>query len=144
MKKLLLLFLLLNFLNVSAQHYHMLVGTYDSQKSGGIYVYDFDSKNGIAKEISHVKTSNSSFLAVAKNNKFVYAVNENANKNGNGGSISSFSFNNKKGILLFINQQSSEGNHPCHTAIDNGGKWLSVSNYSTGNLSLLPIKKMER
>jgi 6-phosphogluconolactonase len=126
---------------VNAQKYFMLVGTYDSPKSEGIYVYDFDDKEGSATEFSHIKTSNPSFITVSKNNKFVYAVNENSKTNGKGGSVSCFSFDRKRGLLSFMNKQSSEGNSPCHITLDKREKWLAVSNYSTGNLTILPINK---
>lgn len=141
MKIILSLFISLCFSTTQAQNYYMLVGTYDSPKSEGIYVYDFNSTAGTAKEISHVKTSNPSFLAVSKNNNFVYAINENADKNNKGGGVSSFSFNNKLGTLSFLNQQNSQGSHPCHITLDKTEKWVAVSNYSSGNLSIFPIKK---
>jgi 6-phosphogluconolactonase len=141
MKCTLFLLAFICFTQVFAQKYFMLVGTYDSPKSEGIYVYDFNTSDGSAKELSHIKTSNPSFLTVSKNGTLVYAVNENANENGKGGTVSSFSFNNKTGELLFLNKQSSQGNHPCHISLDKKEKWVAVSNYSSGNLSLLPIRK---
>mgnify|MGYP001141261835 FL=1 len=45
-------------------HQYMIVGTYTSGKSEGIYVYDFNSADGTYKELSHVKTSNPSYIAV--------------------------------------------------------------------------------
>ncbi|MEO7983719.1 MAG: lactonase family protein, partial [Bacteroidota bacterium] len=41
--------------------------------------------------------------------------------------------------LRFINRQLSGGDHPCHVETDKTGKWLFVSNYSSGSLSVLPI-----
>ena len=127
------------FLLCAAQEHYMIVGTYDSPKSEGIYVYKFNSKDGSVKEVSHVKTSNPSFLAISQNEKYVYAVNENADSTGKGGSVTSFSFDRKSGMLTKINSQSSEGNHPCHVETDKTGKWLFASNYSSGSLSMLPI-----
>jgi 6-phosphogluconolactonase len=121
--------------------YYLIVGTYDSPKSEGIYVYKFNSKDGSAKEVSQVKTSNPSFLAIAPNEKFIYAVNENRDDKGKGGSVTSFSFDKKNGILTKINSQSSEGNHPCHITLDKTGKWAIISNYSSGTLALLAIKE---
>ncbi len=123
----------------SAQENYLLVGTYDSPKSEGIYVYKFNSTNGSAKELSHIKTSNPSFLTVSPDQRFVYAVNENADSTGKGGGISSFSFNKKDGILKQLNQRSSEGNNPCYISIDNTGKWLAAGNYSSGNLVVYQV-----
>ncbi|MBK6935526.1 MAG: lactonase family protein [Chitinophagaceae bacterium] len=132
---------ILFYITGTAQTYYMLVGTYDSPKSEGIYVYEFDSKAGIASAISHIKTSNPSYLAVSPEQKFVYAVNENADSTGKGGQVSSFSFNKKAGTLFFLGSQSSEGNHPCYISVDKSNRWVFAGNYSSGNLSVLPVNK---
>jgi len=129
------------FLFAAAQDSYLVVGTYDSPKSEGIYVYRFNSTNGTAKEVSHIKTSNPSFLTISPNQKYVYAVNENADSTGRGGGVSSFSFNKKTGILTQLNRQSSEGNHPCYISADKTGKWVIAGNYSSGNFAVLPVLK---
>ncbi len=140
MKLLFSTLLLLLLLSSGAQEHYMIVGTYDSPKSEGIYVYKFNSSDGSVKKISHIKTSNPSFLAISPDGKFVYAVNENADSSGKGGSISSFSFNRKTGTLSFLSKRSSQGNHPCYITTDKTGKWILVGNYSSGNFSVLPVK----
>lgn len=139
MKKIFLPFLCLTVLFTNAQSPRLIIGTYDSPTSEGIYVYSFNQADGSAKELSHVKTSNPSFMAVSPNKKYVYAVNENADKNGRGGGVSSFAFDKKTGTLSFLNQQSSEGNHPCYITADNTGKWIIAGNYSSGNFAILPV-----
>lgn len=134
----LLFFLVFWLLPAAAQEHYLLVGTYDSPKSEGIYVYKFNSTDGSVKEISHVKTSNPSFLAVAGNQKYIYAVSESGNT-AKGGGVISFSFNKKTGILTQVSHQSSEGNNPCYISVDQSGKWVIVGNYSSGNFSVLPV-----
>jgi 6-phosphogluconolactonase len=143
---------LLTFLLASAQaqkapvtaskHYYLLVGTYDSPESNGIYVYDFNSADGSAKKISETPVSNPSFLCVSPDNKFVYAVTENADSiTHKGGGVRSFSFDKKKGELNLLSKQSSEGDHPCYISTDKSGKWVLAGNYSSGNFSVLPTGK---
>jgi 6-phosphogluconolactonase len=127
--------------NSFSQDYYMLVGTYNSPQSEGIYVYKFNSTDGSAVPVSNVKTSNPSFLAVSPKNKYVYAVYENAADNGKGGSVSSFSFDKTTGILKPISVQSSEGDHPCYVTIDSKDKWVLAANYTSGSLSVLPVTK---
>lgn len=125
----------------NAQDIHYLVtGTYTSGKSEGIYVFQFNSIDGSAKEISHVKTSNPSFVAVSPDQQFVYAVQEDAASNGKGGEITAFSFNKQTGTLKFVNQQSSGGDHPCYVTVDKTGKWVVAGNYSSGSLSVFPVQ----
>ena len=139
MKYLFFVFCLTFIFKGFSQNQFLLIGTYDSPKSEGIYVYEFNSLNGTANAVSHVKTSNPSYIAISPNKKNVYSVNENADKDGKGGSVTSFAFNKATGNLTIINTQSSEGNHPCYVTIDNGGKWLFTANYSSGNFSVLPV-----
>jgi len=133
--------LLLFFLTPAAfsQENYLLVGTYDSPKSEGIYVYRFNSKGGSSDPVSHVKTFSPSYLAISPDQKFVYAVNERSDSTSRGGGVSSFHFNKLTGMLSLMNQQSSEGNNPCYVTVDKTGRRLYVANYSTGNLSVLQI-----
>lgn len=118
--------------------YYLITGTYDSEKSDGIYVFSFESANGTAVPISHIKSSNTSYLAISADEKYVFATNENG-KDDNGGEVSSFSFNKKTGKLTAINKQLSAGDHPCYIDVDKTGNWVITGNYSSGTLSVLPV-----
>ena len=132
-------FLLLAAITVKGQENYLITGTYTSGKSEGLYVYKFNSADGTAKEISHVKTSNPSFVSVSADERYVYAVQEDALGNGIGGKVSAFSFNKQTGSLNFINQQPSGGDHPCYISVDKTGKWVAVGNYTSGSLAILPV-----
>jgi 6-phosphogluconolactonase len=123
------------------KNYFMLVGTYTSAGSEGIYVYDFNTTTAQSKPVSSVKTANPSFLAISPNGKYVYAVNEGADTKIKGGRVASFSFNNITGELVALNNQSSGGNNPCYITTDKTGKWVIVANYSSGTLAVLPVAK---
>ena len=74
--------------------YYLLLGTYTSGKSTGMYVYDFDPMEGSARVIDSVQTPNPSYVAVAPNQKFVYAVSETQRGNYSG-KVRSFLFDKK-------------------------------------------------
>ena len=120
-------------------HYNLIIGTYTQPgKSEGIYVYDFDDATGELKYKSVVKgVENPSFLAISKDRKFVYAVNELGGEKKGG--VSAFTFNGPTGELTLINTQNSEGDHPCYISIDKKSKNVIVGNYTGGNLSVLNI-----
>lgn len=139
MKNISLTFLLLFSCSIAAQEHYMIVGTYDSPKSDGIYVFRFNSTDGTAREIGHAPSSNPSFLTISPNGKFIYAVFETAPQDGKGGDIAAYAFDQQTGGLRLINQQRSGGDHPCHVELDQTGKWLFASNYSSGTLSVLPV-----
>lgn len=131
----LLSLIMLTTTNATAQY--LIVGTYtNNSPSEGIYVYDFNNKNGSAKKISHVKAGNPSYLAISKNGKFVYGVDESGD-----GKISSFAFDKKNGILSLINTEKNNGSAPCYVELDKTGNWLFAGNYSSGNLTLHPVNK---
>ena len=142
MKKIISFFFVISTLNLFAQENYLLIGTYTSGKSEGIYVYKFNSQNGDSKVVSTAKTSNPSFLAVSPNQKFVYAVNENADSTHFTvtGYVAAFAFDKSTGQLSFINKQESGGKHPCYVSIDKTGKWVFTGNYSSGSLAVLPVK----
>jgi len=140
MKKTILGALLLFNLLSNAQKNYLLIGTYTDGKSQGIYVYHFNSTTGDFDSVSMIKTSNPSFLAISPDQKFVYAVNEDANK-GSGGEIAAYAFDKQTGRLSFIDQQLSGGDHPCYVSVDKTGKWVAAANYTSGTLAILPVTK---
>lgn len=120
--------------NNGNEHY-LLVGTYTSGKSEGIYVYKFNSTDGSFQHVSTAKgIKNPSFLAVSPDNKYVYSVSEGDGK----GTITAFAFD--KGNLTPLNSQSSGGVGPCYVAVDRTGKWVATGNYGSGSFAVLPIQ----
>ncbi|MFV0418602.1 MAG: lactonase family protein [Dysgonomonas sp.] len=117
---------------------YLLVGTYTSGESKGIYVYKFDTVSGYSKYKSMVKTDNPSYLTVSKDEKFVYAVSEN---NDNSAAACAFTFDKKDGTLKLLNSQKTDGADPCYIEIDDAGKHVITANYSGGNLSLFDTKE---
>ncbi len=144
-KSLLFFFVFIISVDLSAQRskeQFLIIGTYTSGTNDGIYVYKFNTETGENSFVSSVKTSNPSYLAISPNQKYVYAVNENADSTRFTvtGHVAAFSFDKKTGKLNFINKQESGGKHPCYVSIDKTGKWVIVGNYSSGSLAVLPAR----
>jgi 6-phosphogluconolactonase len=122
---------------VQAQNplYYLLVGTYTGAGKGeGIYVYKFNPNKNIATQVSVIAAENPSYLAISKDNKYVYSVNENHDDKG---AVSAFALDRKKGELTLLNKQPSGGDDPAYISVDSTGKNVLVANYSGGNLSVL-------
>ncbi len=116
---------------------YLLVGTYTKNQKDGIYVYRFNPNKGEATFISKTSgVSNPSYLAFSKNQKYLYAVNEN-HGDATPGEVSAFAFDKQKGELHFLNKQASGGDDPAYISVDSSGKNVVVANYSGGNLALL-------
>ncbi|GAB4037150.1 lactonase family protein [Spirosoma jeollabukense] len=115
----------------------MYVGTYSIRGSEGIYVFEFDRKAGTMHPIQSVSNAKSpSFLAIHPSKKYLYSVNEGADKLGG---VSAYAVDKATGKLQFLNGQSSLGGGPCHISVDQTGKTAFVSNYGGGSLAVLPI-----
>jgi 6-phosphogluconolactonase len=117
--------------------FDLLIGTYTKGESKGIYVYRFYEESGKMAYLSEITgVSNPSYLCVANNNKFVYAVNE----IDKGGAVSSFKFDAHTGKIELINTQKV-GDGPAYISIDKDQKNAFVANYGSGSLSVAPINK---
>lgn len=113
----------------------LLVGTYTDQESKGIYLLDFDPATGSLSDTRLVvETTSPSFLAISKDRNHVYAVNETAP-----GNVSSFQWNEDRSSLSAVNQQPSQGDHPCFVEMNTAQNLLSVANYSSGTISVYPV-----
>ena len=111
----------------------LLVGTYTNSGSKGIYSYDFNQKTGESSPLAVTEIANPSFLAVAPDNKTVFAVTEQQKD----ASVSAFDYNAAEGTLQFRNSQPTYGKDPCHVTFI--GKEVSVTNYSSGSLTVFPL-----
>ncbi len=140
-----LLFLVIPFLASAQQNpkpnhlQYLLVGTYTSGKSEGIYIYKFDSNTGVFEYVNKATgIKNPSYLEISPDKEKVYVVNE-LHENNNGGYLTAFSFDNKNAAMTRLNDQPSGGDDPCYVTIDKTGHWAIVANYSSGSFSVLPI-----
>ncbi|MBB6129916.1 lactonase family protein [Mucilaginibacter lappiensis] len=117
--------------------YDLVIGTYTTGTSKGISVYRFYAENGRLAYLSQIdNVVNPSYVTVSADNKFIYAVNELPK-----GEVSSFSFEAKTGKMQFINKQSSLGADPCYIAVDKARKNAFIANYSSGQVTVMPINK---
>ncbi|ADB41692.1 lactonase family protein [Spirosoma linguale] len=115
----------------------MYVGTYSVRGSEGIYVFEFDRKAGTMQPIQSISNGKSpSFLAIHPSGKYLYSVNEGADKLGG---VSAYTIDKATGKLTYMNAQSTLGAGPCHVSVDQTGKTAFVSNYGGGSLAVLPI-----
>jgi 6-phosphogluconolactonase len=148
---LLLLSLQLSSLSFAASHigkYILYVGTYTQDKgkdtgSKGIYAYRFKEGSGKLKPLGvAAETINPSFLAVAPDDQFLYAVNELQQYQGvpNSGGVSAFAINHKTGKLTELDQVASRGADPCFISFDKTGRFVLVANYTGGTVAVFPLE----
>jgi 6-phosphogluconolactonase (cycloisomerase 2 family) len=121
--------------------FDVLVGTYTSGKSKGIYSFRFNAVTGDLQPLAApAETVNPSYLVVSPDNKFVYAVNELHGCGNEQGAVSAFRFDAASGALTFIDKVSAVGDDPCYVSLSPDGQDVFVANYSSGNLSVLAVQ----
>jgi 6-phosphogluconolactonase len=123
--------------------YLVYVGTYTGPTSKGIYAYRFSAVTGKSISLGLVaETSNPSFLAIERTRRFLYAVNEISDYQGQkSGGVSGFAIDRKTGKLTFLNEVPSRGADPCYVTLDKTRKYVLVANYGGGNVAAFPIRK---
>jgi 6-phosphogluconolactonase len=129
-------------LSVSAADYQVFVGTYTGGSSQGIYSFRFNDGSGKAGPVRLVaRTDNPSFVAIHGNGRFLYAVNEvNEFEGQSSGAVSAFKIG-QDGELSLINQMPTGGVAPCHLVVDDTGRNLLVANYNGGNVSVFRLAR---
>ncbi|NAT37396.1 3-carboxymuconate cyclase, partial [Pseudomonas syringae pv. actinidifoliorum] len=111
--------------------------------------FGFNSQTGMidAKPLQVIKSDNPSWLTLSKDQRYLFAVNE----NGPGqkdvvGKVSSFAIDSKTRQITPINQVQSRGEEPTHSSLSYDGRYLFVANYAVnpdpgGALTVVPVGK---
>jgi len=117
------------------------VGTYTGDESRGIYRFTLDPVSGEATlPVLAAEAENPSFLAVHPNGRFLYAVGEMGDFQGEKtGAVNAFAIDPVSGDLRLLNQQQSMGAGPCHLVVDGSGRSVLVANYGSGTVAALPV-----
>ena len=112
----------------------MLVGTYTSGSSVGIYTFRFNTEDLSVQPLSQVEVSNPSYLTVSSNQKFVYAASE----SGNNSAVSAFAFNKDAGTLQLLNQKPVASG-PCYILYHEPAQAVLTANYNAGSVSITQV-----
>ncbi|WP_345953561.1 lactonase family protein [Mucilaginibacter sp. PAMB04168] len=118
----------------------LLIGTYTTNGSDGIYVYRFYTESGRLAYLSRTERNvdNPSYLCVSANGRFIYSVNEIGDDRK--GSVSAFSFEPKVGKIELLNKQTT-GAGPCYISVDKAQKHVFSANYAGGSMYVFPVNK---
>ena len=119
----------------------LYVGTYTTGKSEGIYNCRLKLATGALARVGVTKgVVNPSYLTIAPNGRWLYAVNEVEEFKGQtSGAVSAFAIEKQTGVLRLLNQQPSQGGAPCYVSVARTGKFVLVANYASGNVAVLPV-----
>lgn len=113
----------------------IVVGTYTSGNSEGIYAYRFNTDNLTATPLSTATIDNPSYLAISPDSKFIYAVSESGKENS---AVSAFAFDKEEGTMQLMNRVEVEAD-PCYIVLDSERDFVTTANYSGGSVSFVPV-----
>jgi 6-phosphogluconolactonase len=103
----------------------------------GIHAFQLQSQTGKLKALGlAAETSNPAFLVEHPDHRFLYAANRDA-----AGKVSAFLIDPRSGKLSLVNQAASQGEAPCHLALDRSGRYLAVANCDSGSIAVLPLRQ---
>ena len=112
------------------EKYVAYVSTYTSGDAHGIRIYDVDMENGRFFEKDKVEITNSSYITVSHDGKYLY-------------SITDFGLEAYKiladGELEIINFATINGMRGCYVSVDYTNQYLFVAGYHDGKLTVLKI-----
>lgn len=115
--------------------YVAYVSTYTSGMKDnihGIKIYDVDMENGYFKEKGQVEITNSSYLTISHNSKFLYSITDFG--------VEAYRIE-ADGMLTVINQASVNGMRGCYLSTDYEDKFLFVAGYHDGKITVLRLRE---
>ncbi len=112
----------------------MIVGTYTSRGSQGVYAYGLQP-SGTARQLAAVQVLNPSYVAVSPDHSRIYAVSENGPCDS---MVAAIGLDEHTGRMRVLGSVNSCGWSPCHIAMV-GTDALAVANYGSGSLAVLGI-----
>ena len=116
----------------SAERYVAYVSAYTTQtkENYGIRIYDVDMENGRFIEKDKVSISNSSYITISHNQRFLYSITDFG--------VEAFRID-EDGNLKFLNQAGINGMRGSYLSTDYTDSWLFVAGYHDGKITVLKL-----
>lgn len=112
----------------------LLVGTYTSGESEGVYCYHFNQETAMAVHLSSVRIDNPSFMTLNDSADRLYVITEN---NDEWDAVTRFGFNKSSGEFCEREKVLIDSKSPCY--IIHGDSWIGVANYGGGTVTTFPL-----
>ena len=114
------------------ERYVAYVSTYTQGDSHGIKIYDVDMKKGRFIEKDKVEITNSSYVTISHNGKYLYSITDFG--------VEAYTIL-KDGNLELINFAPINGMRGCYVSTDYTDSFLFVAGYHDGKLTVLRLKE---
>ena len=114
-----------------AKKYVAYVGSYSYRgEAKGITIYDVNMEKGCFIQRSEVEVDNSSYVIISRNKKTLYSIADEG--------VVSFRIE-KNGDLKRLNSANIRGMRGCHLSTDEEDKYIFVSGYHDGKITVLRL-----
>ena len=114
------------------EKYVAYVSTYTQGDNHGIRIYDIDMENGRFYEKDKVQITNSSYVCISHNRKFLYSITDLG--------VESYEIQRDGGLKL-LNFASINGMRGCYVSTDYTDSFLFVAGYHAGKLTILKLNE---
>lgn len=116
------------------EQYVAYVSSYTTGSKGnfGIRIYDVDMENGRFTEKDQVEITNSSYVTISHNQKFLYSITDFG--------VEAYRIM-KGGDLQFINKAGINGMRGSYLSTDYTDSWLFVAGYHDGKITVLKVRE---
>ena len=114
-----------------SEKYIAYVGSYTHESSKGIHLYDMDVEKGRITERTEFPIDNPSYITLSHSGNFLYSICDQG--------VTSFSIE-PDGSLNKLNVVSINGMRGCHITLSKDDRFLIVSGYHDGKLTVLSLE----
>lgn len=118
---------------IQKDRYVAYVSTYTMGDDYGIKIYDVDMEKGRFIEKDQVRITNSSYVTISHNQKFLYSITDTG--------VEAYRIDRKTGELGMINHASIHGMRGCYLSTDYKDAYLFVAGYHDGKLTVLRLNE---
>ena len=127
--------LLISFCNMTTESetIGLIIGTYTSSGSHGIYSAEFNQETGHLHLLDSISVPNPSYVALSDDNSKIYAVNENGDKSA----LTMIDYDIDNGKMKFVDSTATVGDNPCYVSLV--GNTVFTANYTGGSLNTFKI-----
>ena len=119
---------------MNTDKYVAYVSTYTKKGDAyGIKIYDVDLERGRLIEKNQVKITNSSYVTISHNQKFLYSITDTG--------VEAYRIDPASGDLAILGHGSINGMRGCYLSTDYNDAYLFVAGYHDGKLTVLRLKE---
>lgn len=112
--------------------YVAYVSTYTMGKQNGIKIFDVDTPNGRLMPKGEVEITNSSFVTISNNKKYLYSITDFG--------VAAYSIQ-PDGMLQYINTAPINGMRGCYISTDMNDRFAFVAGYHDGKITVVRLNE---